>query len=120
MFYKLKIKDWLYLATLVIITYLWIQYDQDILFEPSQRMAAFCFLGLLLMFLFFILVKPEKPLLLANSMTIILIPLFIVLSVVLHVFVFKDRFQDKSIILWFITAGMIYLSRFLYKIFRNH
>ena len=117
MFYKLKLKDWLYLTVLVILTYVWIQYDQEFLAEPYQRTIAFPIFGLLLMFLFFVLVQPAKPFLLSNSMTIILIPLFIVLSIVLHVFVFKDGFQNKSIVLWFMSAGMIYLSGFLYKIF---
>jgi hypothetical protein len=117
MFYKLKLKDWLYLTALIILTYVWIQYDQEFLVEPYQRMIAFPIFGLLLMFLFFVLVQPAKPFLLLNSMTIILIPLFIVLSIVLHVFVFKDGFQNKSIMLWFMCAGMIYLSGFLFKIF---
>jgi hypothetical protein len=117
MFYKLKLKDWLYLAAFVIPMYVWMQYDQEFLVEPYQRMIAFCVLGLLLMFLFFVLVHPARPFLLSNSMTIILIPLSIVLSIVLHVFVIKNGFQSRSIIVWFMTAGMIYLSGLLYKIF---
>jgi hypothetical protein len=119
MFYKLKIKDWLYLSILVILTFIWIQYDQEILLYSSQRMLAFCILGIILMVLFFVLVHPIKPFLLANSMIIILVPLFIVLSIVLHVYVLKDGFQNKTIVLWIMTAGMIYLSGFLYKIIRK-
>jgi len=117
MFYKLKLKDWLYLAAFVILMYIWMQYDQEFLVEPYQRMIAFCVLGLLLMFLFFVLVHPMKPILLSNSMTIILIPFSIVLSIVLHMFVFKNGFQSRSVVAWFMTTGMIYLSGFLYKIF---
>ena len=117
MFYKFRLKDWLYLAAFFILMYIWTQYDQELLVEPYQRMVVFCIFGLLLMFFFFVLVHPGIPILLSNSMTIILIPLFIVLSIVLHVFVLKNGFQSKSIVLWFMTAGMIYLSGFLYKIF---
>ncbi|NQT27853.1 hypothetical protein HQ585_21020 [candidate division KSB1 bacterium] len=119
MFYRLKIKDWLYLLALVVLTYLWINYDQLIFAESGQRMIAFPILGLALMILFFFLVNPEKPLMLSNTMTVILIPLFIFLSLFLHVFLFKDGFQNKSIILWFMTAGMIYLSGWLYGLIRR-
>ncbi|MBN1397271.1 MAG: hypothetical protein JXA06_04485 [Bacteroidetes bacterium] len=120
MFYKLKIADWLYLTVLVILTYLWIQYDQEFISNPNCRMIAFCAAGLSLMLIFFFLVRPARPVLLANSMAIILIPLFAVLSIVLHVFVFKDGFQNKTVILWFLTAGMIYFSGYLYKVLRKH
>jgi hypothetical protein len=116
MFYKCKLKDWLYLSGLVIITYLWITYDQVILTESYQRMIAFPLLGLGLMFLFYVLVKPDKVILLSNTMSLILIPLFIIVTIVLHLFIFKDGFQTKSIILWIMTLAMIYLSGFIYKL----
>ncbi len=117
MFYKLKAKDWLYIVGLILLTYVWINFDQLIFNKAYQRMIAFPILGLLLMMFYFLLVKPEKPMMLSNTMAIILIPLFIVLSILLHVFLLKDGFQTKSISLWFMTAGMIYLSGYLYKKF---
>ena len=116
LFYKLKLKDCLYLLVLIILTYLWINYDQVIFNKAYQRMIAFPILGFLLMMIYFLLVQPGKPMMLSNTMSIILVPLFILLSIVLHVFVFKDGFQTKLILLWFITGGMIYLSGYLYKI----
>jgi len=117
LFYKLKLKDWMYLLVLIVLTYLWINYDQLILNKAYQRMIAFPILGILLMTIYFFLVKPERPSALSNTMAIILIPLFIILSIVLHIFVFRDGFQTKSILLWVMTAGMIYLSGYLYKKF---
>lgn len=108
MFYKLKLKDCLYLLVLIILTYLWINFDQVIFNKVYQRMIAFPMLGFLLMMFYFLLVKPEKPMMLSNTMLIILVPLFIILSIVVHLFVFKDGFQTKSIS--FMTGEMIYLS----------
>jgi hypothetical protein len=116
MFYQLKLKDWTYLLVLIILTYLWINYDQLILKEAYQRMIAFPLIGMILMVLFFILVKPDKPLPLSNIMTVILVPLFIILSVIIHLVIIRDGFQLKIVVLWFMTAAMIYLSGFIYKI----
>lgn len=116
MFYKLKLKDWFYLIVLMVFTYLWINYDQLIISNPNYRMIAFIMLGLILMVLFYFLVKPDKTWHLANTMTIILIPLFILLVVVLHIFILKDGFPKKSIVLWLFTAGMIYLSGLIYTL----
>lgn len=116
MFYKLKIKDWLYLLVLIILTYVWISIDQNILSESYQRMIAFPTLGLILMLIFQILVKPTNPLKLSNTMAIILVPLFIAMSLLFHVILNND-FQTISILLWIITLIIIYLSGLLYRIF---
>ena len=116
MFYKLKIKDWLYLIVLIILIYLCIGYDQLILGVSYQRIVAFPLFGIIVMFIFFVPVKPEKPILLSNTMIIILMPLFIFLSIVLHIFIYKDGFQNKSILLWIMTIGMIYFTGFIYKL----
>jgi len=115
MFYRLKTKDALCLLGLVILTYLWIRVDQLILTTSTQRMIAFPVLGLILMVLCFYLIKPEKPVTLSHTMAVILIPLFIILTLVLHLFIFKDGFQNKSIILWIMTGAMIYLAGWIYQ-----
>ena len=119
MFYRLKLSDWIYLLLLIILTYLWINYDQVILKEAYQRMIAFPLIGIVLMVLFFNLVKPNKPLLLSNTMTVILVPLFIILSVIIHLVIIRDGFQFKIVVLWFMTAAMIYLSGFIYEMMRR-
>lgn len=119
MFYQLKMKDWLYLAALVVITYLWIMYDQLIFVTSAQRMIAFSVFGLLLMTACFFIIKPPKPVALSNTLAVILIPLFVLLSIGLHVFVSRDGFQKKSILLWFMTALTIYIAGLVYQIIRK-
>ena len=119
MLYRLKLKDWIYLLVLIILTYLWINYDQLILKEAYQRMVAFPLFGIILMVTFFNLVKPDRPLLLSNTITVILIPLFIILSVIIHLVITGDGFQFKIVVLWVMTAAMIYLSGFIYEMMRR-
>jgi hypothetical protein len=114
MFYRLRGKDWMLLAALVALLYVWIMVDQIFLPLPWSRMVAFPLFELLLLQAYFNLVKPAKPFFLANTVAAVLIPLFIALSVILHVFVFKDGFQKKSAVLWLMTAAVIYLSAGVY------
>lgn len=119
MFYRLKVKDIFYLLMLIILTYFWMANDQVFLHEAYQRMIAFPIIGMGLMSILFLLVKPARPFTLANTMAIILIPILILASIILHVCIFKDGFQTKSILLWFMVAGMIYLSGLLYSTVRK-
>ncbi len=114
-FHRLKPKDWISITLMIVITYLWINYDQLFIENPDIRMMAFILLGLILMIGLYVIIKPSQIFKLSNTLTIILIPIFIILSVVIHEYIIKDGFQKKSIALWLITTALIYLSGFIYK-----
>ena len=115
-FYRLRLKDWIAIILMIVITYLWINYDQIFFENTDIRMIAFIVLGLILMTGLYFIINPSKIVPLSNTLTLILIPLFIILSIVIHEFIVKDGFQKKSILLWIITTGLIYFSGLLYKV----
>ena len=120
MFYKFKPIDWLYLIILIVLTYLWINYDQLVFSTGTQRMIAFTIFGLVLMVLYFTLVRPNRWVPLANSMCAVLIPFFIILTFLIHLVIRKDEIPIKAIVLWFLTAGMVYLSGSLYNVINKN
>lgn len=115
--HKLRPIEYLYLAAMAIFTYLWIQYDDLLLPELWQRMTAFVVLAFGQILLFFAAVKPPIPMRLSHTLAAILIPLFIAVSLLLHLVIIRDGFQWGSVRLWGITAGVIYLCGYLYQLF---
>lgn len=114
---KLRPLEWLALVGMAVFTYLWILYDQELLPVSWHRTVAFVVVAFGQILGFFALAKPAKPVRLAHTLVAILIPLFITVSLVLHLLIYQDGFQMGSVVLWGITTGVIYVSSLLYNLF---
>ena len=118
LFHKLKLKDYFYVLGLLVFSGVWINIDQIILEDEDLRLMAFTIVGLALMILLYMLINPPKWISLSNTLTILLIPIYLALDIVLHVFILKDGFQLKSLFIGVMIIPMIYLSGLLYRILK--
>jgi hypothetical protein len=124
-FHKLSLNQYLLLILFIAIDGGWLLFvrfnlhvKRDLLPKLWQRMTVFCTLTVILITLLYVIIKPLKPLKLANTLAIIVIPASIVLSIIVHIIVYND-FSSRSVIMWGIILFMIYLGAFIYPALFN-
>ncbi len=111
-FHKLQIKDFLILASIVALVYLYIMVDQ--LFVPIVlRPYAILIIIQTLLVAFFFIVKPYNIIHLSNSLLLCLGGMATVLILIQHVII-KFDFNFKVLIILMIISASPYLSGFLY------
>jgi hypothetical protein len=114
----LKLRDCLTLLGLIIIGFGWLLIDQIFLTEVYQRFIAFFIIIFSLYYLQFAINKPDNIIYYANSIAIITVSFIVIVSLIMHVIINND-FTYKSILIWFISGSLPYLSGLLYMIIKN-
>lgn len=114
----LKSKDVVTLIGLVIAGFAWIMTDQLFLKASSHRFIAFIIVMILLFQAQFRLNKPSKIWYYANTLSLILLSVTVLLSIVMHVMIAHDFLSTLShiLMLWLITGLMPYMSALIYSI----
>jgi hypothetical protein len=115
---KMKLKDWLTLSGVIIIGFGWLLVDQVFLVETYQRFIALFIILLGLLFLQFVINKPENPFLYANTIALICVSFIVLISVVMHVII-KHDFASKLVLIWIVSGIMPFLSGGLYSLTRK-
>jgi hypothetical protein len=117
-FSSLKIKDILSLTGLIIIGFSWIMTDQIFLKHSGERFIAFTVILILLFLVQFWIIRPTKIWQYANTISLILLIVVILLSIVMHVLI-KHDFAGKimhSILIWIVVGVMPYIAGLIYLI----
>jgi hypothetical protein len=109
----LKFKDILTLIGLIIIGFVWTLIDQIFLHEANQRFIVFIILVFILYYLQFIINKPTHTTHYSNTIALIVLSFAVVVSLIMHVIINND-FSKKSILIWFISGLLPYITGFLY------
>ena len=110
-----KLKDILILIGLIIVGFGWVLIDQIFLPEPNQRFIAFIILIFMLFYLQFVLNKPIDVIKYCNSIALITLSFAVISSVIMRVIINND-FSYKSILIWFISGLLPYITGFVYTI----
>jgi hypothetical protein len=116
---SLKLKDILTLIGLIAIGFGWILIDQIFLPNANQRFIAFIILISILFYLQFVFNKPTNLINYCNSIALITLSFAIIVSVIMHVIINND-FSYKSILIWFISGLLPYITGFVYTITKKN
>ena len=111
----LKLKDILTLIGLITVGFGWVLIDQIFLPEPNQRFIAFIILIFVLFYLQFVLNKPINVIKYCNLIALIALSFAVIVSVIMHVIINND-FTYKSILIWFISGLLPYITGFVYNL----
>jgi hypothetical protein len=112
-FYKLTIKDYLTLLTLIILGFGWLLVDQLFFPEVYQRIIAFIALMSVLYYLQFLVNRPLQVIYYANSIALITVTFIVAVSLIMHVAINND-FTYKSVLIWFISGSLPYVTGLVY------
>jgi hypothetical protein len=113
-FTSLKLKDYLSLLVVFIIELAWVHVDQNFLSQTWEKFIALFVLTLFLLYMQFLINKPQKTYNYANSIALILVSLVVILSIVLHVFI-NHNFSFKLVLIWLIAAVLPYVTGYIYQ-----
>jgi hypothetical protein len=117
-FEPFKMRDFITLICSVIIGFAWIMISHHVLNQSSHRFIVFSALIVLLMYLQFLINKPSKIWLYANSLSLILFLFVFLLSIIMHVIIINDLGSKilHLLLLCLITCIVPYLIAFIYMI----
>jgi FtsH-binding integral membrane protein len=118
LFTKLKLKDMITLAAIIIIAFVWILIDQSIFKQTNARFIALAVLLLILFFFQFQINKPESIFKYAATIAFAVLSVAIILTLVLHVLINHD-FSSKLVLIWLILFVFPFASAGLYAILRR-
>jgi hypothetical protein len=120
-FAPFKIKDFITLIITIVIGFTWIMISHYVLSQSSQRFLAFSVLIMLLLYLQYLINKPMNIWRYANTLSMILLIIVVLLSIVMHVIINND-FKSKILhllLLCLITCSVPYIIALIYKITRT-
>ena len=109
----LKLKDYLTLIGLIIIGFGWILIDQIFLPEVYQRFIALFMLVFILFYIQLSINKPVHVIYYSNSIALITVSFVVIVSLIMHVVINND-FSYKSILIWFMSGLVPYITGFIY------
>jgi hypothetical protein len=113
MFYKLNLKEYLWLVFLIVLGYFWISIDQ-IFIPENLRAYIFLLLDVLLFLAFFYIVKPTKPIKLGAYLSCLIGLIVTMLAIIKHVVIIFD-FTPKVLLVIFISFICPLVSGYIYK-----
>ena len=120
-FAPFKIKDFITLIITIVIGFTWIMISHYVLSQSNQRLLAFSVLIMLLLYLQYLINKPMYIWRYANTLSMILLIIVVLLSIVMHVIINNDL-KSKNfhlLLLCLITSSVPYLIALIYKITRK-
>ncbi len=120
-FAPFKIKDFITLIITIVIGFTWIMISHYVLSQSSQRFLAFSVLIMILLYLQYLINKPMHIWHYANTLSMILLIIVVLLSIVMHVLINNDL-KSKILhlfLLCLITCSVPYVIALIYKITRK-
>ncbi|MBN1953222.1 MAG: hypothetical protein JW801_18600 [Bacteroidales bacterium] len=120
-FVKLKVRDIASLVMLIILGAVWIMIDHYLIADSGLRFMVFCLLCSGLFWLIFRINQPNRIWAYAHTMALILFPLVVISSLVIHTLIVHDLRENfnKIVMILAFVGLMPYLGAIQYSVFNR-
>ncbi len=119
---KPNLKNVLSILSIIIIGFILIMIERTFISDVLVRRIIFYIFSILIFCGYYFFIRPNNIIKLANLTVVILIPIFILLSMIIHIFVEHnlDKYFIQSLFLWVMTIVLIYISAIPYAIYKKY
>ena len=120
-FAPFKIKDLITLTITIVIGFAWVMISHYVLSQSIQRFLTFSVLIMILLYLQYLINKPMLIWRYANTLSLILLIIVVLLSIVMHVIINNDLKSKifHLLLICLITCTVPYVIALIYKITRK-